>query len=108
LEGAVAFYGFPQRYFGKFQAAKAPILAIYGSADPFINAEMVDQLRRELGESPLAHEVVNLEGAARDFFTERLTPDDTRQPGSVAWQKTLAFLEKNRISPPKRDHAPIL
>jgi carboxymethylenebutenolidase len=108
LEGAVAFYGFPQRYFGKFKAAKAPILAIYGSNDPFINAASINRLRRELSESPLPHEVVTLDGAARDFFAERLTPDDTQQPGSLAWQKTLAFLENNRISPPKRDHAPIL
>ncbi len=108
LEAAVAFYGFPQRYLGKLKAARTPILAVYGSADPFVTPPLVDALRRELADSPLAHEVVVLDGAARDFFSEHLTPDATQQPGSIAWQTMLAFLEKHRVVPQPRHDAPHL
>jgi len=106
LEAAVAFYGFPQRYLGKFKDAKAPILAVYGSQEPHVGPKVIAELKRELSESPLEHEVAILEGAGRDFFSERLIPSDTRQPGSIAWQKMLAFLEKNMVVPqPKDDEA---
>ncbi|MFN8449151.1 MAG: dienelactone hydrolase family protein [Anaerolineae bacterium] len=106
LEAAVAFYGFPQRYLGRFKAAKAPILAIYGSAEPFVPPDVIDALRRALAESPLAHEVVTLDGAGRDFLSDQLVPDDTHQPGSIAWDKLLAFLEKHRIVPADRHEPP--
>lgn len=108
LEGAVAFYGFPQRYLGKFKDAKAPILAVFGSADPFVSTNVVAQLRRELAESPFEHEVEVLPGAARDFFSEQLIPDNTDQTASVAWHRMLAFLDKHRIIPPPRPHAPAM
>jgi carboxymethylenebutenolidase len=103
LEASVAYYGFPQRYLGKFKDAKAPILALYGSAEPFVAPQVIDALKRELADAPLEHEVVILEGAGRDFLSETLVPDDTHQPGSIAWSKTLAFLEKHRISPKAHD-----
>jgi carboxymethylenebutenolidase len=106
LEASVAFYGFPQRYLGKFKAARAPILAVYGSAEPFVAPTVIDALRHELAESPLEHEVVILDGAGRDFLSESLVPGSTTQPGSLAWDKTLAFLEKHRISPKPRDEQP--
>lgn len=101
LEAAVAFYGFPQRYFGRFKAAKAPILAIYGSDDPFITPAAVAELRRQLDESPLAHEVVVLDGAARDFLGDPalLSRDPAQSSGSLAWQKMLAFLEAQHVAP---------
>ncbi len=95
LDAAVSFYGFPQRYLGKFKDAQAPILAIYGSADPFVSAGMIDQLRSELATSPLDHQVLILENTARDFLSDNLIPDGTQQPGSMAWQAMLSFLEKH-------------
>jgi carboxymethylenebutenolidase len=108
LEGVVSFYGFPQRYIGKFQNAKTPILAIYGSKEPFVASKVIDEMRSELKQSPLGHEVVILEGAGRDFLSENLTPD-AQQPASIAWQKMLTFLEKNQIAPTRRndDAAPL-
>ena len=106
LEAAVSFYGFPQRYLGKFKDAKTPILAVYGSADPFVASNVIDELRRELAQSPLGHEVVILDGAARDFLSENLIPDAAKQPGSIAWQTMLAFLEKHQLAPQRRDDAP--
>lgn len=106
LEASVAFYGFPQRYLGSFKDAKAPILAIYGSDEPFVASEVIAALRQELAESPLEHEVVILEGARRNFLSEHLVPDDTHQPGSIAWDRMLTFLEKHRIIPTHRHDTP--
>ena len=106
LEAAVAFYGFPQRYFGKFKNAKAPILAVYGSHEPHVPPDVIDRLRSELAESPLKHEVVILPNAGRDFFDDRLIPGNTNQPGSVAWHTMLNFLDQNLVAPKRRDDAP--
>jgi carboxymethylenebutenolidase len=105
LEAAVAFYGFPQRYLGKFSEAKAPILAVYGSNEPHVGAKVIAELRRELSESPLAHEVVILEGAGRDFFGENVIFSDERQPGAIAWQKMLSFLEKQMAALRRKNDA---
>lgn len=88
LEAAVAYYGFPQRYLGRFKDAKAPILAIFGGDDPFTRPKVVEQLRQELAQSPLEHEVVIIPNATRDFFREPALP-----AGTAAWERTLAFLE---------------
>jgi carboxymethylenebutenolidase len=90
LEAAVAYYGFPQRYLGRFKAAKAPILAIFGGDDPYTRLKVVERLESELAQSPLSHEVVTLPGVSRDFFRE-----PAAQAGTVAWARTLAFLEKH-------------
>jgi carboxymethylenebutenolidase len=89
LEAAVAYYGFPQRYLGRFKDAKAPILAVFGGDDPYTRPKVIEQLQRELAASPLDHEVLTIPNASRDFFR-----DHAVQAGTLAWNKTLAFLEK--------------
>jgi len=108
IEAVVSFYGFPQRYIGKFKTAKAPILAIYGSKEPFVASKVIDEMQKELKQSPLGHEVVILDGVGRDFLSENLSSNAANQPGSIAWQKMLAFLEKHQIAPIDRNDAPIL
>lgn len=95
LEAAVSVYGFPQRFFGRFKDARVPLLALYGSDEPHVPRDAVEQLRRELGESSLAHEVVILDGAGRGF----LDPANPFAP--QAWAALLAFLEKHQVSPRK-------
>ena len=99
LEAAVAFYGFPQRYLGKFRDAKTPILAFYGSKEPHISPNIIEQLRGELGESRLTHEVVILDGVARDFLDTNRSSGAEQQAAATAWATMLTFLEKNRIVP---------
>lgn len=89
LEAAVAYYGFPQRYLGQFKDAKTPILAFFGGDDPYTRPKVIEQLRRELAESPLNHEVVTIPNVSRDFFR-----DTAMQAGTTAWNKTLEFLEQ--------------
>src|SRR5690606_10070688 len=68
LEAAVAFYGFPQRFLGTFATAKAPILAVYGSAEPHVPADVRTQFRTELDAAPLAHAWLTIDGMGRDIF----------------------------------------
>ncbi len=88
LEAAVAYYGFPQRYLGRFKDAKAPILAIFGDDDPYTRHKVIQRLQHELDQSVLEHEVVTIPNASRDFFREMTLP-----AGTIAWERTLAFLE---------------
>lgn len=104
LEAAVCYYAFPQRYLDRLADAQAPILTFYGTHDPYIKADVLTPLKRELARSPLAHEVVMLEGATRDFFNDS-APDEQRRFGEIAWQRTLAFLDKHLerpLRPPAR------
>jgi carboxymethylenebutenolidase len=88
LEAAVSFYGFPQRFLGRFKEAHAPILAVYGSHDPYTRPAVIHRLEQELAESSLEHEVHIIEGAERDFFT------NGGQIATQAWSLLAPFLEK--------------
>jgi carboxymethylenebutenolidase len=101
LEAAVAFYGFPQRYLGHFNHANTPILAIFGSDDPYTRPKVIEQLERELAESPVEHEIVTIPNVARDFFRE-----PAMQAGSIAWDKTLAFLDQHLGGPARPAASP--
>ncbi len=87
LEAAIACYGFPQRHFGHFGNAKAPILALYGSGETLVPLDARERLRAELAGSPLGHEVVTIDGAARSFF-------DGDQ-SKTAWATLVNFLDRH-------------
>jgi carboxymethylenebutenolidase len=102
LEAVVAFGGFPQRYLGRFKEAKTPVLAFYGSDEPYVKPVVVEALRKELNQSPLAqsHRVVVLDGVGHDFFGDDL-PEPQRQQGRIALNQMLEFLEKHLEGPTK-------
>jgi len=98
LEAAVAFYGFPQRFSGSFADAHAPILAVYGSAEPHVPPDVLALFRAELADAPLPHEWLTIDGAGRDLFAPGETPeaiDHARQ----AWRALLAFLDRTLAAP---------
>ncbi len=95
LEAAVSFYGFPQRYLGQFAQAHAPILAIYGSEEPYTKAPVIERLRTELAQSPLAHEVHIIPNAGRDFF------GGSTRAATQAWELLAAFLDQHLSSEPR-------
>lgn len=97
LEAAVALYGFPQKYLGKFKDAFSPILAIFGDSDPYVGSGVIAQLRRELLQSDRPHEVATLEGAGHGFFT---TEESGVGASTQAWAKIVAFLERHLKSVP--------
>jgi len=95
LEAAVAYYGFPQRYFKRFAEATTPILAIYGDHEPHVSADLIAQLRGELAHSAhnLQHELLILAAAGRDFFLDE--SNTANQESSLqALNATFTFLEK--------------
>ncbi len=87
LEVAIAYAGFPQRYLGHFKRGKTPILAFYGSQEPYISRDLIEKLRQEFAAAPLPHEVMIVSGAGHDIFTDDHTPYS-----AIAMQKTLDFL----------------
>jgi carboxymethylenebutenolidase len=93
LEAAVSFCGFPQRYLGRFAGAHAPILAVYGSEEPYIKPVVLKQLHEELTRSSPRHELVILPHAGRDFFES----DD--RTASQAWALMAGFFEKHLARP---------
>lgn len=101
LEAAVAFYGLPGRYWGKFKDAHAPILAFYGTHEPVVKADEIERLRAELVESNLPHEVVILKNVARDLFRDGVTGADN-DPDVIAWEKMLTFLDRFVLKHGKR------
>lgn len=96
LEAAVAFNAMPQAYFGRFQAARTPIMAVYGSANALIPAAVIDTLRRELAAATLAeqHRLIVAEGIGHDFFVENGELPQ-QQVEQVRWviSQTLGFLD---------------
>lgn len=94
LEAAVAVAGFPQRYLGRFAKANTPILALYGSEEPYIKPVVIEALRKELASTELAdqHRVEIIKGASHVFFTDTPTPA-IREVGRLALKEILAFLE---------------
>jgi carboxymethylenebutenolidase len=102
LEVAVAFYGFPQKFLGRFEQANTPVLAIYGKQDTIIKPVVVNKLRQELAQTPLKadHRVVTIDGAKHDFIVDRATEVEKKQV-SQAWQTTLEFIE-TYIEPPAK------
>jgi dienelactone hydrolase len=102
LEATVAFAGFPQQLLGQFGACHTPILAVYGSDEPYTKAKVIQILQNELLQTELKekHQVVTIPGAGHDFFNS--DPDPTSQAiGKEVMTYTLHFLEKY-IEAPKQ------
>ncbi len=94
LEAAVAFSGFPQRYFGRFQAASTPICAFFGEDEPYIGQPIINKLRAELHKSALPHEVHVMQALGHTLIADDLPPVQTQQSREVI-KRTLFFLDKH-------------
>lgn len=105
LEAAVSFYGFPQRYLGRFRQAGVPILAYYGAQESFVLPPVVQKLREELASNVrgFKHEVVILEGTNREFLSDEAN-DQQRETGRQVLNHTLSFLEKYLKGPTHPTH----
>ncbi|PJF39720.1 MAG: hypothetical protein CUN54_07935 [Phototrophicales bacterium] len=96
LEAAIAYYGFPKRYFGRFKDANTPILAFYGSEEEYITPAQIEQLRNELATSSfgLSHRVEIVAGVRHGFFSDNASEAETTRAKGVI-QQTLTFLEQH-------------
>lgn len=103
LEATVALAGFPQHYLGKFHRANTPMLAMWGSKEPYIKPVVINALRDELAQSPLKdeHEIRIINGLDHTFFPEQPTPQ-VRERGKEVIELALRFLEKHLRQPSHR------
>lgn len=95
LEVAVACAGFPQAFLGQFAQAHAPILAIYGSEEPYTRPIVTKALREEWAATPLRdkHHIEIIAGAGHEFFFDVPTPEQLKQ-GQQVLAHILHFLER--------------
>lgn len=102
LEAAVAFGGFPHRYFGQFHKANTPIYAFYGADEPFIQASVIQRLHKELSSTPqdVTHQVEVVPGITHDFFSHTFTPQQ-REVSRGVLKKVFDFLDKHLEQAPR-------
>jgi carboxymethylenebutenolidase len=105
LEAAIAFAGFPQQYLGQFHRANTPLLAIYGSEEPYTKPNVIQALQAELSMTRLRehHRVQVIQGAGHDFFHDQPIPE-YREISKQAVNTVLAFLEKY-LEKPSNNHS---
>lgn len=103
LEAAVAFGGFPDRFFGSFTRANTPILAFYGANEPHITPAAIRKLRDELGRNPIGHRVEIVDQIGHEFFTGDLTPEQRIRSRDVL-KETLDFLDQLLLKPETSAH----
>jgi carboxymethylenebutenolidase len=102
LEAAVAFSGFPHRYYGRFKTSNTPICAFYGEQEPHISANDIQRLRDELESTDWAHEIHIINELGHEFFSEALTAEQRRHSREVL-KHTLTFLDNHLSGPKRRD-----
>ncbi len=99
MAGVISFYGWPV---GQLladlpapaeQAAsfKAPVLAIYGSADERIPPEVIQAYDDALSAAGIEHESVTYQGAPHSFFDR--TAEQHADASADAWKRVLAFIQ---------------
>ncbi|MBI2964741.1 MAG: dienelactone hydrolase family protein [Chloroflexi bacterium] len=101
LKGAIGFYGHPTRLqrdgtppvIDRVKDIECPILGLMGGADQGIPVEEVDKFRKALATAGAMHDFHVYPGAPHSFFDRRFT--DFKQECDDAWQRALAFIEKN-------------
>jgi carboxymethylenebutenolidase len=96
IEAVVAYYGFPNRYLKRIKDAHVPILAMFGTNEPYIAANVISQLKSAFDGARHPHELVMLEGVGRDFFNAAHTLDGQAVSKKVLG-KTLQFLDQHLI-----------
>ena len=106
LEAAVAYGGFPNRYFGRFANAPTPICAYFGANEPHIKREDINRLREELSGSDLSHVVNIVPDIEHEFFSDTLTPTQ-RERSRQVMKDTLDFLDGLLIKPKKPTNKPM-
>jgi carboxymethylenebutenolidase len=111
LEAAVGFYGFPQRFLGQYAQAHAPILAVFGDRDPYVDTVVRTRLQQEFERADQPHRLLVLPDADRTFFDDDRDSGEAEAPasraGSAAWNAALRFLLEHLPSARRQRKNPI-
>jgi carboxymethylenebutenolidase len=90
LNGAVGFYGRPERSLPFVPQIKAPVLALQGGADEAIPHEDNLELERALRDAGADYELIEYEGAPHSFFDRK--QEEFADASDDAWRRVLEFI----------------
>jgi carboxymethylenebutenolidase len=92
LNGAIGFYGRPERSEPFMSKMKSPLLMLVAGAD-FTPQEAFHDFDRKLTEAKVPHEMHIYEGAPHSFFDRSF--DQWKDAGDDAWRRILAFVKQH-------------
>ncbi|HEV8669735.1 MAG TPA: alpha/beta fold hydrolase [Candidatus Limnocylindria bacterium] len=98
LAGVIGFYGRLSTREGEEGTAprdraprmRAPVLGLFGGADPSIPKSDIDAFDMALNEARFQHHFVTYEGAPHSFFDRTFA--EHHQPSDDAWRRALGFI----------------
>jgi carboxymethylenebutenolidase len=98
LDGVIGFYGWPvggtrndmPAPVDEASAFVAPVLGIFGGADPGIPVEDLDRFERSLAGAGVEHRIVSYAGAPHSFFDRK--QEEFAEDSARAWHEMLAFV----------------
>jgi carboxymethylenebutenolidase len=98
MAGVVGFYGWPVGAFGSAGPAPidvaprmtAPVLGLFGGADPRITASDVASFEQALAAAGVEHRIVTYEKAPHSFFDRKAV--EFAAASEAAWSEVLAFI----------------
>jgi carboxymethylenebutenolidase len=91
LDGAVGFYGRPERSRPYLSKMKAPLLMLIAGAD-FTPREDFIEFDRQLSDAGVPHQMHIYEGAPHSFFDR--TFDQWKEACEDAWRRILTFVKE--------------
>jgi carboxymethylenebutenolidase len=92
LNGAIGFYGRPERSEPFIAKMKAPLLMLIAGAD-FTPQEAFQVFDKELTAANVAHEMHIYEGAPHSFFDRSF--EQWKEACDDAWRRMLAFIKEH-------------
>jgi carboxymethylenebutenolidase len=93
LNGAIGFYGRPERSLPYIDKMKAPLLMLIAGADAATPREAFIDFDKKLSEVGVPHEMHIYEGAPHSFFDR--TFEQWKDACDDAWRRILAFVSGN-------------
>jgi carboxymethylenebutenolidase len=90
IDGAIGFYGRPERMLDRVPHIDAPILALQAGDDAHITHEHNLELERALRENGKEHELIEYEGAPHSFFDGK--QEEFADAAEDAWRRVLEFI----------------
>jgi len=100
--GVIGFYGWPlgltrwpdhPKPIDAVPRFRAPVLAIYGGADPGIQPTAVAEFDQALGRAGVAHESVTYDGAPHSFFDRKQA--EFADASADAWRRVQGFVARH-------------
>jgi carboxymethylenebutenolidase len=100
--GVIGFYGWPlglsrwpdrPKPIDAVSRFRAPVLAIYGGADPGIPPSAVAAFDQALTRAGIEHESITYDGAPHSFFDRKQT--EFADASADAWKKVQAFVKRH-------------